>query len=158
MVANVPWQKEGSRRITPEDDRYALVEAAVADVAGLVAGRDEIDRGGDSYTADTLKSMSDEFSGAELFTIVGDDAAAGFTTWDRYEEVAARSQLVVVDRPGESVEVPDEFDWLRVEVPHLEVSSTDLRARFVDGRPLDYLITEPVLDVIRRRRLYEAGS
>jgi len=158
MVANVPWQKEGSRRITPEDDRYALVEAAVAEVAGLVAGRDEIDRGGDSYTADTLKSMSDEFSGAELFTIVGDDAAAGFTTWDRYEEVAARSQLVVVDRPGESVEVPDEFDWLRVEVPHLEVSSTDLRARFVDGRPLDYLITEPVLDVIRRRRLYEAGS
>jgi len=158
MVANVPWQKEGSRRITPADDRYALVEAAVADVAGLVAGRDEIDRGGDSYTADTLKSMSDEFSGAELFTIVGDDAAAGFTTWDRYEEVAARSQLVVVDRPGESVEVPDEFDWLRVEVPHLEVSSTDLRARFVDGRPLDYLITEPVLDVIRRRRLYEAGS
>jgi len=50
------------------------------------------------------------------------------------------------------------FDWLRVEVPHLEVSSTDLRARFVDGRPLDYLITEPVLDVIRQRDLYGAAS
>jgi nicotinate-nucleotide adenylyltransferase len=43
-------------------------------------------------------------------------------------------------------------------VPHLEVSSTDLRARFVDGRPLDYLLTEPVLEVIRDRQLYGAGS
>jgi nicotinate-nucleotide adenylyltransferase len=158
MVANVPWQKEGSRRITPAEDRFALVEAAVADVPGLTAGRDEIDRGGASYTADTLKALADEHPGAELFTIVGDDAAAGFNTWERYDEVAARSRLVVVDRPGESVELSAEFPWLRVEVPHLEVSSTDLRERFVDGRPLDYLLTEPVLEVIRARHLYGARS
>ena len=99
---------------------------------------------------------------AELFTIVGDDAAAGFTTWERAEEVAARSTLVVVDRPGVAVDllpVPGGATWLRVEVPHLEVSSTDLRARFVDGRPLDYLVTDPVLAVIAERGLYaEAGS
>lgn len=154
MVANVPWQKQQSRQITPAEDRFALVEAAVADVKGLVAGRLEIDRGGASYTADTLRTLAEDSPGAELFTIVGDDAAAGFTTWERYEEVAERSSLVVVDRPGESVELPAEFHWLRVEVPHLEVSSTDLRARFTDGRPLDYLLTEPVLDVIRERRLY----
>jgi nicotinate-nucleotide adenylyltransferase len=158
MVANVPWQKEGSRRITPAEDRFALVEAAVADVPGLAAGREEIDRGGASYTADTLKALADEHPGAELFTIVGDDAAAGFTTWERYDEVAARSRLVVVDRPGESVELSPEFPWLRVEVPRLEVSSTDLRERFVDGRPLDYLVTEPVLEVIRARHLYGARS
>jgi nicotinate-nucleotide adenylyltransferase len=44
--------------------------------------------------------------------------------------------------------------WIRVVVPHLEVSSTDLRARVVDGRPLDYLVTEDVLIEIRRRGLY----
>ena len=158
MVANVPWQKEGSRWITPAEDRYALVQAAVADVPGLSAGRDEIDRGGASFTADTLTALDAQYAGAELFTIVGDDAAAGFTTWERYEEVAERSSLVVVDRPGVQVSLPDGFDWIRVEVPRLEVSSTDLRARFADGRPLDYLITEPVYDVIRARELYGASS
>ena len=54
MVANVPWQKEGSRPITPALDRLAMVEAAVADVPGLEAGRLEIDVGGASFTADTL--------------------------------------------------------------------------------------------------------
>jgi nicotinate-nucleotide adenylyltransferase len=154
MVANVPWQKERSRQITPAEDRFALVQAAVADVDGLSAGRTEIDHGGASYTADTLRSLGAMSPDADFFTIVGDDAAAGFTTWDRYEEVAQRSSLVVVERPGQSVALPMEFNWRRVEVPHLEVSSTDLRARFSDGRPLDYLLTEPVLDVIRERRLY----
>ena len=62
--------------------------------------------------------------------------------------------MVVVDRPGEHVALADDVDWIRVEVPRLEVSSTDLRARFVDGRPLDYLVTDPVLQVIAERGLY----
>jgi nicotinate-nucleotide adenylyltransferase len=154
MVANVPWQKEGSRSITPALDRLAMVEAAVADVPGLEAGRLEIDLGGDSYTADTLAAIAEADPGVELFTIVGDDAAAGLTTWERYEEVVARSALVVVDRPGEPVRLPGDVDWIHVEVPRLEVSSTDLRVRFIDGRPLDYLITDEVLDVIAARQLY----
>ncbi len=154
MVANVPWQKERSRQITPAEDRFALVQAAVADVAGLRAGRDEIDRGGASFTADTLRGLAEQYPGADLYTIVGDDAAAGITTWERYEEVASRSSLVVVDRPGDPVQLSEEFHWWRVEVPHLEVSSTDLRARFSDGRPLDYLLTEPVLEMIAARNLY----
>jgi nicotinate-nucleotide adenylyltransferase len=158
MVANVPWQKESSRRITPAEDRYALVRAAVADVPGLVAGRTEIELGGPSYTVDTLAILSDENPGAELFTIVGFDAAAGFTTWERYHDVAARSSLVVVDRPGAWATLSEQFPWHHVEVPHLDVSSTDLRSRFSDGRPLDYLITEPVLAVIRERGLYEGAQ
>ncbi len=155
MVANVPWQKQGSRRLMPALDRLAMVEAAVADVDGLVPGRLEIDHGGNSYTADTLRTLREQHPDAELFTIVGDDAAAGLRTWARYDEVVALSHLVVVDRPGDQVELPDDVAWIRVEVPRLEVSSTDLRARFSDGRPLDYLVTEPVLDVIRARRLYQ---
>lgn len=154
MVANVPWQKESTRSITPAQDRLAMVRAAVADVEGLVAGEAEIRHGGPSYTADTLRALSLEYPDSHLFTIVGDDAAAGIRTWQRYEEVVARSSLVVVDRPGEPMELPSGFDWTRVEVPHLDVSSTDLRARARDGRPLDYLVTDPVLDVIRARALY----
>ena len=87
-----------------------MVEAAVADVPGLVAGRLEIDHGGTSYTADTLEALGAQHPGAELFTIVGDDAAAGLHTWERHDEVVARSRLVVVDRPGEPVELPDDVD------------------------------------------------
>ena len=154
MVANSPWQKAGSRPISAAEDRFAMVEAAVADVDGLLAGDAEIRRGGPSFTADTLATMVEGYPGADLFTIVGDDAAAGLTSWERHEEVVAQSQLVVVDRPGAPVELPPGFTWLRVEVPRLEVSSTDLRARVLDGRPLDYLVTEPVLGIIAKRNLY----
>jgi nicotinate-nucleotide adenylyltransferase len=157
MVANIPWQKADSRRITPASDRLAMVEAAVAAVEGIEAGDLEIRAGGPSFTADTLAALAASHPGAELFTIVGDDAATGFPTWERAGEVAARSTMVVVDRPGVAVNLPDlpgGAEWLRVEVPHLEVSSSDLRARFSDGRPLDYLVTDPVLAVIRERGLY----
>jgi nicotinate-nucleotide adenylyltransferase len=158
MVANVPWQKEGSRPITPALDRLEMVVAAVADVPGLEASSLEIDLGGVSYTADTLAALAEREPGADLYTIVGDDAAAGLTTWARYDEVIGRSRMVVVDRPGEPVKLPGDVEWIHVEVPRLEVSSTDLRARFTDGRPLDYLVPEAVLDVIEERKLYRDGD
>lgn len=158
MVANVPWQKEGSRSITPAADRLAMVTAAVADVPGLEAGRLEIDLGGPSYTADTLAAIAEREPAAQLFTIVGDDAAALLHTWERHEDVVARSTLVVVDRPGNAVDLPGDVPWIHVEVPRLEVSSTDLRSRFSDGRPLDYLVTDPVLQVIAERQLYRVPT
>ena len=158
MVANAPWQKVDDRRITAAEHRYAMVAAAVSEVPGLVAGRDEIDHGGPSYTADTLATLARRNPGSTLFTIVGDDAAAGFETWERYQEVAERSTLVVVDRPGEPVTLPPRFHWERVEVPRLDVSSTDLRRRFHDGRPAEFLITDPVLVVIDSLNLYRVAE
>lgn len=158
MVANQPWQKLGSRPITSASQRLAMVRAAVADVPGLEAGDLEIVHGGPSYTADTLEALQRVHPGAQLFTIMGDDAAAHFDTWERYQQVAALSTLVVVDRPGNHVELPSGFDWERVEVPRLDVSSTDLRDRVVDGRPLDYLVTAPVLAMISELGLYQEGG
>jgi len=154
MVANVPWQKEGTRAITPAEDRLAMVEAAVAGVEGLEAGRWEIDHGGPSFTATTLAGLVRIHPDAEFFTIVGDDAAAGLTTWERLDDVLSLSEIVVVDRPGVHAPVPDGIPCHHVEVPHLDVSSTDLRRRIVDGRPLDFLVTSPVLAVINERALY----
>jgi nicotinate-nucleotide adenylyltransferase len=158
MVSHDPWQKSGTREVAPAADRYALVQAAVQDVEGLIAGRDEIDRGGPSFTADTLKNLASKYVGAQLFTIVGDDAAAGLPSWERVEQVVSQSQLVVVDRPGVSVELPKQFEWLRVESPRLEVSSTDLRLRFADGRPTDYLVTTAVLNEIQIRGMYGSSE
>jgi nicotinate-nucleotide adenylyltransferase len=160
MVANVPWQKTGTRVVSSAEDRLALVEAAVGDVPGLEASDMEIARGGVSYTADTLASMQSAAPDDELFLIVGWDVAGVLRSWERYEEVKALATLVVVNRPGAGRPVELEKDgWRVVEVtvPNLEISSTDLRARAADGRPLDYLIPEDAVRCIRQRRMY-AGS
>jgi nicotinate-nucleotide adenylyltransferase len=157
VVNDQPWQKLGIRDITPADDRYAMVEAAVGRVEGLEASRVEIDRGGMSYTADTLAILLDEDPGRELFVILGSDAAAGLPTWERADEVRSLATIVVVERPGaREAEPPPGWSWVRVEVPRLEVSSTDLRARVAEGRPLDYLLTPDVIATVEARGLYGA--
>ncbi len=155
VVANVPWQKVGERTVSPAEDRLAMVEAAARGVAGLEVSRLEIDRGGPSYTADTLGELRRAHPGAELFLIVGSDAAGGLTTWERVDEVREQCTVVVVDRPGaEGEQPPPGWRWERVEVPRLDVSSTDLRARVADGRPLDFLLPPDVIACIRTRGLY----
>ncbi|HEY3139559.1 MAG TPA: nicotinate-nucleotide adenylyltransferase [Acidimicrobiales bacterium] len=159
MVSGMPWQKVGTRDLTPAEDRYALVEAAVGDVEGLEASRLEIDRGGLSFTADTLRDVAEAEPDAELFVILGSDAAAGVSTWERADECRQRATIVVVDRPGmREADPPPGWSWVRVEVPRLEVSSTDLRARVADGRPLDYLLTPQVIKSIESRGLYQVGA
>ncbi len=155
VVANRPWQKVGSRAISAAEDRLAMVEAAVAGVEGLEASSIELDRGGDSYTADTLSDLREAEPDAELFLVLGADAAAGLSTWERVEEVRALATLVVVDRPGSSpAAVPEGWKWVHVEVPRLEVSSTDLRERVRDDRPLHYLLPRDVIACVRERQLY----
>jgi nicotinate-nucleotide adenylyltransferase len=156
VVSGQPWQKLGTRPITPAEDRFALVEAAVGSVEGIEASRIEIDRDGLSFTADTLgELLAANDPPPDLFVILGSDAAAGLTTWERADEVRRRSTLVVVERPGANEATPPPgWSWVRVEAPRLEVSSTDLRARVVDGRPLDYLLTPDVIDCIEKRALY----
>jgi nicotinate-nucleotide adenylyltransferase len=155
VVNNLPWQKVGNREISPAAARLQMVEAAVADVAGIEPSRIEIDAGGLSYTADTLAALQAEDPQRELFVVLGADAAAGIETWERANEVRDLATIVVVERPGaQPAEPPAGWRWVDVEVPHLEVSSTDLRQRVVEGRPLDYLVTHEVVDCIEALGLY----
>lgn len=154
VVANAPWQKLGERRISPAADRLAMVTAAVADEPGLEASDLEIRRGGLSYSADTLEAMRTAEPDAELFLILGNDAAAGFATWERHEEVARLARLVVVDRPGTPTPIHDGFDWTRVDIPELEISSTELRQRVAEGRSIRYLTPDAVVTCIQERGLY----
>lgn len=155
VVANEPWQKVGERAISPAADRLAMVEAAVDGVEGVLASPLEIARGGPSYTADTLVELRATQPDAELFVILGRDAAEGIETWERVSVVRDLATVVVVDRPGAGGrELADGFRWRRIEVPRLEVSSTDLRARVAEGRPLDFLLPTAVATCIRERGLY----
>ena len=157
VVNDQPWQKIGTRDISPAEDRFAMVAAAVGTVEGIEASRVEIDRGGLSFTADTLRELRADDPDRELFVVLGSDAAGGLPSWERAEEVRELATVVVVERPGaREAEPPTGWSWRRVEVPRLEVSSTDLRARVADGRPLDYLLTPEVIAVVHQRGLYRA--
>jgi nicotinate-nucleotide adenylyltransferase len=156
VVANAPWQK-AHLPVSPSQDRLAMVEAAVAGVDGVSASALEVERGGISYTADTLAELRDRHPGLPLHVVLGSDAAAGLDTWERGEEVQALASIAVVTRPGaEHAPLPTGWAARHVEVPRLDVSSTDLRARVADGRPLDWLVPAPVVALIRERGLYAA--
>lgn len=159
VVANVPWQKVGTRQISAAADRLAMVQAAVAASAAIDASSIELERGGETYTADTLVELAEQDPDAELFLVVGADAAVGLDTWKRPDEIKRLCTIVVVDRPGRGTgKVPDGWAAIPVDVPQLAISSSDLRDRFRDGRPVDYLIPPEVLEVIRARDLYGGGG
>ena len=153
VVANVPWQKI-DRPVTPAEDRYAMVAAALEGLEGLDVSRLELDRGGESYTADTLVELTEQFPTAGLFLLVGADVAGDLHTWKRIDEVRRLATLGIWRRQG--VDIPDLPEWrvVPVDVPCLELSSTELRSRAAAGHPLDWLVPAPALRLIRERGLY----
>ncbi len=155
VVANEPWQKVGTRPISAAEVRLEMVEAAVADIAGLTASSIELERGGETYTADTLEQLLLGEPDAELFLVVGSDAAAGLDTWKRPDVVRELATIVVVDRPGRRTGRPPlGWNWVNVEVPQLEVSSSDLRWRRRNNRPIDALVPPAVVHVVTDRQLF----
>lgn len=157
VVANEPWQKLEARPVTPALDRLALVEAAVSSCPGVEASAIEIDRGGPSYTADTVEELEGRHPGAELYLVIGADVAGTLDTWERIDELRGRLHLVVVNRPGAVIVDPTQlkgWDSSVVEIPDLEISSTDLRDRAATGRPLDFLVPVEAIRLLRERSLY----
>ena len=154
VVANEPWQKVGSRQITPAGVRLDMVRAAVDGVDLLEASDLEIRRGGETYTVDTLAALRDASPDDDLVLILGSDAAAGLDTWDRPQELRALCRLAGVERPGSAIEVPTGFRWDAVRVPLLEVSSTEIRQRVADGRSIRFLVPEGAVSLVEQHRLY----
>lgn len=151
VVAHVPWQKVGTREITPSEVRLDMVRASVETLDGLEASSIEIDRGGDSYTIDTVETIRQAEPDAELFLIVGSDVAPTLHTWHRHDDVREQVQLAIVDRPGSlAAKPPKEWSYEMVEAPLIDLSSTQLRLRMVDGRPVRFLVPDPALPIYRK--------
>ena len=158
VVANDPWQKSALQPVTPARIRLEMVRAAIGGLDGLEASSLEIDRGGESYMADTLQELRSQHPGAELMLVVGSDTAQGLDTWKRPAELRELSTTVVVDRAGRSGGRPGEgWPSVVVEVPGLDISSCDIRARFADGRPVEALVPPAVADFVRSEGLYGCG-
>ena len=157
VPAGDPWQKHASA--TPEQ-RYAMTELAIEGDARFRASRIDIDRGGPTYMVDTLTQLRSEIAGAELFCILGSDAIAGMHTWNRAEELAGLAAFVGVPRPGHDLNQPTlkgvTVDFL--SVPHIEISSTDVRRRISDNQPIRYLVPDSVADYISTHNLFGRTS
>ncbi len=153
VVAGDPWQKHG-RIHAPADARFEMVAAAVDGVDGLEASRIEIDRGGLTYTIDTVEHL--DVHDRELFLVVGADVGATIDSWYRVDELRRRVTLALVDRDGARTPEPAGWRTARVALPRLEISATDLRRRVAAGEPIDFLVPAPVVRVIRERGLYTA--
>ena len=167
VVANEPWQKVPSRAVTPPEDRFAMVEAMVEattpPVHGLEASRLEIDRGGPSYTADTVDGLLAEARDAgepppHLYVVVGADLVAGLPTWKRVDDLRHEVTLAVVSRPRAGhPEVPAGWRAVHVEATTPAVSSSEVRERLERGLSVAGLVPDAVIRCIRRRGLYAVG-
>lgn len=152
--AGVPWQKVGSRRISPGEIRLEMAEKAFGELAEVEVSDIELRRAGNSYTIDTLEALAAKDT--ELFLLLGSDAAAGLDTWERFADIAALATIAVFPRRGyESHEPPTGFRWELLELPGLEISSTDIRRRARTGRPIVGLVPRAVIEVLQREALYE---
>lgn len=150
-----PWQK-GDRAVSPPEDRYLMTVVATASNPQFSVSRVDIDRGGPTYTADTLRDLHAAHHDAQLYFITGADALAQILTWHKVDELFALAHFVGVTRPGYELDddhLPAGAVTL-VEVPAMAISSTDCRRRVQAGRPVWYLVPDGVVQYISKRRLY----
>jgi len=150
VVAHRPWQKVGTRQIADSALRLAMVAAATKDRDDLVASAIEIDRGGSSYSIDTVEQLRTEHPDADLVLVVGSDVVGDLHTWHRHEELRDLVTLGVVDRPGDvGAKPPPGWTLEHIDAPLVDLSSSLLRARLAAGQPVDYLVPRAALQVLQ---------
>ncbi len=159
-----PWQKAG-RRVTPAEDRYLMTVIATASNPQFSVSRVDIERGGKTYTKDTLRDLQALNPDADLYFITGADALASILSWQNWEDLFSMARFVGVSRPGFELDgrhvaaarAELSSDALSlVEIPALAISSTDCRRRAEQARPIWYLVPDGVVQYVSKRGLYQA--
>src|ERR1700741_2763061 len=152
-----PWQKS-HRQVSAAEDRDLMTVIATASNPRFSVSRADIDRGGTTYTIDTLRDLHAAHLDAELFFITGADALEQILSWRQAEELFALAHFVGVTRPGYSLgdeHLPSGSVSL-VDVPAMAISSTACRERVAAGLPVWYLVPDGVVQYISKRDLYAA--
>jgi nicotinate-nucleotide adenylyltransferase len=152
-----PWQKS-ERGVSPAEDRYLMTVIATASNPRFSVSRVDVDRGGPTYTIDTLTDLGRQHPGKEMFFITGADALAQIVGWRDNQRLFEMAHFVGVTRPGYQLADADlpAGGVSLVEVPALAISSTDCRDRVHRGSPVWYLVPDGVVQYIEKRGLYRA--
>jgi nicotinate-nucleotide adenylyltransferase len=154
-----PWQKD-DREVSPAEHRYLMTVIATASNPRFTVSRVDIERGGLTYTIDTLRDLQAQRPADELFFITGADALAQILSWKDAEELFDLAHFIGVTRPGYALSesgLPADRVTLQ-EVPAMAISSSDCRSRVERAEPVWYLVPDGVVQYINKYRLYAAGS
>ncbi|MDR2930224.1 MAG: nicotinate-nucleotide adenylyltransferase [Propionibacteriaceae bacterium] len=160
------WQKAG-QQVSSAEDRYLMTVIATASNPAFSVSRVDIDRGGDTYTVDTLVDLrACRGPDVDLFFITGADALSNILTWRGAEGLFDLASFVGVSRPGsplkmETISHLPKDKVALMEVPALAISSTTCRQRVRAGLPIWYLVPDGIVQYIQKRGLYrdvQAGS
>ena len=155
-----PWMKQ-EREVTPAEHRYLMTVIATASNPRFTVSRLEIERDGPTYAVETLQELRRTAEdNVELFFITGADAILEIFHWKDPDEVLSLAHFIAATRPGYDLgrferEAPTAHPNVSVmDVPALAISSSDIRERVRTGRPIRYLVPEPVEEYIRKFGLY----
>jgi nicotinate-nucleotide adenylyltransferase len=155
---------------TPGERRAEMLELAIADNEALRVCRIELDRGGVSFTVDTLAQIAAEQPGADLFLLLGADSLEDLPSWHRPEEICRLATPVVARRPGaaepdfsvlSAVVSPQRLEEIRacqVSMPLIDLASSEIRRRAAAGRSIRYQTPDAVVKYIESQRLYRPKS
>ena len=166
LPAGQPWMKE-HQVIAPREDRYLMAVLGTANNPDFSVSPLEIERPGPTHTVDTLheiRSLRDEDPDLEMFFITGADAVLDLWEWKEPDEILDLSHVIAATRPGYDLTVlQKEIDEhglpiTILDVPALAISSTDIRRRVGEGRPIRYLVPDAVLSYIERSGLYRGHA
>jgi nicotinate-nucleotide adenylyltransferase len=146
------------------DARFELCRLAVEKDERFAVSRLELDRGGSSYTVDTLREIHAASPEDQLTFIVGGDVAQGLRTWREPEAVLGLARIAVAEREGirrqdiaeQVAGLPGAEDLVFFDVPRLDISSSSIRRRVREGRPIRYLVPDDVARVIGARGYYRS--
>jgi nicotinate-nucleotide adenylyltransferase len=155
-----PWMKAG-RDVAAPEDRYLMTVIATSSNPRFSVSRIEIERDGPTYTVETLQELRRQRrDDAELFFITGADAILEIFQWKHPDEALNLAHFIAATRPGYDVarferEAPTSHPKISVmAVPALAISSSDIRRRVREGRPVRYLVPEGVQTYIEKSQLY----
>jgi nicotinate-nucleotide adenylyltransferase len=151
-----PWQKP-AEEVPVAEDRYLMTVIATASNPRFHVSRIDIDRGGPTYTIDTLRELHRERGPeTDLFFITGADALGNILTWRDADELFKLAHFIGCTRPGHRLTDPGLPDGQvsLVEIPALAISSTDCRERVRRGEPIWYLVPDGIVQYINKRGLY----
>jgi nicotinate-nucleotide adenylyltransferase len=152
-AAQSPFKPEA--KPSAPNERLRLLRLALAGKDWCELDLQEIERGGVSYTIDTLRDYTRRFPGAELFYLIGADHVAQLPKWREAAELAGLARFVVIPRPGDADSpFPSPFQGQTLRGFPFGVSSSQIRARVKAGLPIDHLTPAAVAEAIRSNQLY----
>lgn len=132
--------------------RLDMLKLAVQDNPLLGIETEEIERGGISYTYDTIKALKKKHPNYDYYFIIGGDMVDYLPKWYRINDLIKLVNFVGVRRPG--AENHTDYPVIWVDVPQVDFSSSDIRQRIHDGRSIKYMVPEKVEEYIKEHHLY----